>query len=237
MVKYSVRLTEEERTALTEVIGNGKAAARKIKHANVLLKPDAGGPNWGDAQSADAFDCSARTGVLIGASTTSTPCAARPKPGRIAAMPPGPWSIGSSPPTMHAPSSNACIRKLRRNGVLGARRRAFVGSLSPAARSLAIEHPRDLFEQGVAFQSFGLGHGALDIAHYPSPRGSERRLGLVRLVGARARCTERDAASAPGRGGVGSLVGFFVAGSGPGCPAGTPGYRAPSGPILPRCDN
>ena len=61
MVKYVVRLTEEERTALTEVIGKGKAAARKIKHANVLLKLDAGGPGWSDAQAADAFDCSART--------------------------------------------------------------------------------------------------------------------------------------------------------------------------------
>jgi hypothetical protein len=61
MVKYVVRLTEEERTALTEVIGKGKAAARKIKHANVLLKLDAGGPGWSDPQAADAFDCSART--------------------------------------------------------------------------------------------------------------------------------------------------------------------------------
>ena len=59
MVKYVVRLTEEERTALTEVVGKGKAAARKIKHANVLLKLNAGGPGWSDAQAADAFDCSA----------------------------------------------------------------------------------------------------------------------------------------------------------------------------------
>jgi transposase len=61
MLRYIVRLTEEERTALTEVLGKGKAAARKIKHANVLLKLDADGPNWSDAQAADTFDCSART--------------------------------------------------------------------------------------------------------------------------------------------------------------------------------
>ncbi|RKT47417.1 helix-turn-helix domain-containing protein [Thiocapsa rosea] len=61
MIKYVVRLTEEERTALTEVIGKGKAAARKIKHANVLLKLDADGPGWSDVQAADAFDCSLRT--------------------------------------------------------------------------------------------------------------------------------------------------------------------------------
>ena len=44
-------------SALTEVIGKGKAAARKIKHANVLLKLDADGPGWSDAQAADAFEC------------------------------------------------------------------------------------------------------------------------------------------------------------------------------------
>jgi hypothetical protein len=38
MIKYVVRLTEEERAALTEVIGQGKA---KNKHANVPLKLDA----------------------------------------------------------------------------------------------------------------------------------------------------------------------------------------------------
>jgi hypothetical protein len=43
MVKSVVWLTEEERAALTEVIGKGKAAARKIEHANLLLKLDAEG--------------------------------------------------------------------------------------------------------------------------------------------------------------------------------------------------
>lgn len=61
MVKYVVRLTEEERASLTELISKGKAAARKIKHANVLLKIDAAGPSWSDAQAAEAFDCSTRT--------------------------------------------------------------------------------------------------------------------------------------------------------------------------------
>jgi transposase len=61
MVKYVVRLTEEERTVLTDVISKGKAAAQKIKHANVLLKLDADGPGWSDAQVAEAFACSPRT--------------------------------------------------------------------------------------------------------------------------------------------------------------------------------
>jgi transposase len=65
MVKYVVRLTEEERASLTELVGKGKAAARKIKHANVLLKIDAAGPSWSDLQAAEAFDCSARTVFAI----------------------------------------------------------------------------------------------------------------------------------------------------------------------------
>jgi len=43
--KYIVRLNEEERGQLTELVSKGKAAAYKIKHANVLLKIDANGPN------------------------------------------------------------------------------------------------------------------------------------------------------------------------------------------------
>lgn len=51
--------------ALTEMTGKGKAAARKIKHAHVLLKLDAGGPNWSDARVAEVFDCSLRTVLTI----------------------------------------------------------------------------------------------------------------------------------------------------------------------------
>ncbi len=36
MFKYGMRLTQEEWTALTDGIGEGKVALRKIKHANVL---------------------------------------------------------------------------------------------------------------------------------------------------------------------------------------------------------
>ena len=52
--KYLVRLTAEERVLLTELVNKGQAAAYKIKHANVLLKVDAGGPNWSDEQTARA---------------------------------------------------------------------------------------------------------------------------------------------------------------------------------------
>ena len=37
MAKHIVELTQKEKEALTEVVSNGKAAAYKIKHANILL--------------------------------------------------------------------------------------------------------------------------------------------------------------------------------------------------------
>jgi len=44
--KYIVTLTEEERRMLREMVSRGKAAARKLMHARILLKADSsdGGP-------------------------------------------------------------------------------------------------------------------------------------------------------------------------------------------------
>lgn len=59
MVKrYRVTLTPEERAGLEQMIGTGKAAARKLAHARVLLKADEaeGGPGWGDGQIAEAVE-------------------------------------------------------------------------------------------------------------------------------------------------------------------------------------
>lgn len=49
--KYVVTLTEEERQALRAMISRGKAAARKLTHARILLKADrnSGGPGLDDA--------------------------------------------------------------------------------------------------------------------------------------------------------------------------------------------
>jgi len=58
---YVVRLSEEERTELKGLVKKGKAAAYRIKHANILLKADAEGPCWGDARIAAAFGCHAKT--------------------------------------------------------------------------------------------------------------------------------------------------------------------------------
>jgi transposase len=59
--KYVVRLAGEERDALMALVNRGKTVAYKIKHANILLKADADGPGWTDAEIAEAFGCHART--------------------------------------------------------------------------------------------------------------------------------------------------------------------------------
>jgi len=65
--KYIVRLEETERAELLKLVSAGKAAARKLIHARVLLKADVGpgGPAWTDAQIAEALDLHANTVVGI----------------------------------------------------------------------------------------------------------------------------------------------------------------------------
>ena len=53
--KYVVRLTQDECKQLEGLISKGKAAARKIKHANILCKVDANGEDWTDKEAANAF--------------------------------------------------------------------------------------------------------------------------------------------------------------------------------------
>jgi hypothetical protein len=59
--RYVVRLTDEERRELSELVSKGKAAAYRIKHAHILLKVDADGPGWSDRQAAEAFGCHPNT--------------------------------------------------------------------------------------------------------------------------------------------------------------------------------
>jgi transposase len=63
MKKYKVTLTTEERQRLSDLIAAGKAAARKLAHARILLKADAadGGPAWLDQRIADAVEVSVAT--------------------------------------------------------------------------------------------------------------------------------------------------------------------------------
>jgi hypothetical protein len=56
--KYIVTLTDEEQRTLQEMLSRGKAAARKLTHARILLKADAadGGPNWNDGAIAEGLE-------------------------------------------------------------------------------------------------------------------------------------------------------------------------------------
>jgi Homeodomain-like domain len=59
--KYVVRLTDQERNELQEVVKKLKGTSQKVRRAQVLLKADANGPNWTDERIADAFSCRIRT--------------------------------------------------------------------------------------------------------------------------------------------------------------------------------
>ena len=61
--KYLVTLTPDERDRLTKLTTAGKASARTLTRARVLLKADQadGGPAWEDARIAEALDCGPRT--------------------------------------------------------------------------------------------------------------------------------------------------------------------------------
>src|SRR4051812_49962074 len=61
--RYRVTLTAEERGELERMIARGKADARKLAHARVLLQADEaeGGPGWTDAAVAAAVRVGART--------------------------------------------------------------------------------------------------------------------------------------------------------------------------------
>jgi len=61
--KYLVTLTPEERDHLTRLTTAGKASARTLTRARILLKADqaTGGPAWEDGRIAEALDCGLRT--------------------------------------------------------------------------------------------------------------------------------------------------------------------------------
>ena len=55
------RLSEEEQQSLKDLVSTGKAAAYKIKHANILLNIDVNGAGWTDAEAATALSCHRNT--------------------------------------------------------------------------------------------------------------------------------------------------------------------------------
>lgn len=62
--KYVVRLTDQERKELVEVVKKLKGTSQKVRRAQVLLKADVEGPEgpgWTDRQIAEAFGCRSKT--------------------------------------------------------------------------------------------------------------------------------------------------------------------------------
>jgi len=61
--KYVLKLLDEERKTLSDLVRKGKAAGWKLLRAQALLKCDQGpgGPAWPDARIAEAFGCTSRS--------------------------------------------------------------------------------------------------------------------------------------------------------------------------------
>jgi hypothetical protein len=59
--KYIVRLSQEERNTLREVVKKLKGGSQKVRRAQILLKADADGPAWNDSRIAEAFSCRRQT--------------------------------------------------------------------------------------------------------------------------------------------------------------------------------
>ena len=65
--KYEVTLSQEQRHVLQQLISAGKAPARKLAHARILLKIDRStpGPAWTDEQVAEVFEVSRYTVIRL----------------------------------------------------------------------------------------------------------------------------------------------------------------------------
>lgn len=61
--RYRVTLEALEREELAALLRRGKADARRLTHARILLKADEaeGGPGWSDSQIAEAVECGTAT--------------------------------------------------------------------------------------------------------------------------------------------------------------------------------
>src|ERR1700736_2957375 len=86
MKVYRVKLTPEERAQLLEMLSKGKAAARTLTHARILLKADEGvaGPRLSDEAIADALEVHRSTVVRarIRCVERGFEAALRPRPSR-----------------------------------------------------------------------------------------------------------------------------------------------------------
>ena|SRR5579884_1621237 len=84
--RYRVQLADEERGYLEALLRVGKAAARTLTHARILLKADEGpaGPNWTDEEIAAALEvnCSTVERVRQRCVEEGFEAALRPRPSR-----------------------------------------------------------------------------------------------------------------------------------------------------------
>ncbi len=85
---YRVALTVEQRADLRTLVGSGRAPARMLTRARVLLKADhgEGGPGWSDAAIAQALDLHPGTVQRIRRQFVTdglTPTLARKRPDRV----------------------------------------------------------------------------------------------------------------------------------------------------------
>jgi hypothetical protein len=78
--KHEIPLSEGQRFLLQQLISSGKAPARQLTHARILLKIDrnAPGPRWTDEQVADHY---ARASRLSNKNMTSMPIGLTTLPG------------------------------------------------------------------------------------------------------------------------------------------------------------
>jgi hypothetical protein len=63
--KYVVKLSEDERNQLNELIRKGKSSAQRLTKARILLKADVSeaGEGWSDSRIMEALETSATTGL------------------------------------------------------------------------------------------------------------------------------------------------------------------------------
>lgn len=59
--KYIVRLNDQEREELKQIVGKLSGSSQKVRRANILLQSDADGPAWTDKQVGEAYRCRIKT--------------------------------------------------------------------------------------------------------------------------------------------------------------------------------
>jgi hypothetical protein len=83
---YRLKLTDAERAQVERLLAGGKAAARTLPHARILLKADGGvaGPRWIDDAIAEALDVNRSTVecVRVRCVEEGVEAALRPRPSR-----------------------------------------------------------------------------------------------------------------------------------------------------------